>query len=250
MKRLLVAALALVAFASFATGRSAAQPAGHPGAAAATKPAPPAAAAPAGKGMHYVYLIRHGIYDRDDKVDDRVGNGLNALGREQAGYIAERLAATPVKFRSLVSSTLLRAMQTADVMSGPMHMSVARDSLLSECTMTSSRADLMAGSTAQEFAECDAQVDAVWNKYFGATPGADTYDVLVCHGNVIRYLVSRAVGLDTREWARFDIGNCSLTVIQVLPNGGTRLAIYGDVGHIPLGRQTFSGKGGGWGAAK
>lgn len=246
MKRPLLAVLALVAFASFATERVAAQPA----APSAMKPDPPAAVAPAAKGMHYVYLIRHGIYDRDEKVDDRVGNGLNTLGREQAGYIGARLATTPVKFRSLVSSTLLRAMQTADVMSGPMHMSVVRDSLLSECTMTSSRADYMANHTAQEIAECDAQVAAAWSKYFTATPEADTYDVLVAHGNVIRYLVSRAVGLDPKEWARFDIGNCSLTVVQVLPNGSTRLAIYGDVGHIPLARQTFSGKGGGWGAAK
>lgn len=246
MKRLLAVVFALVAFASFATGRSAAQPA----APSAMKPDPPAAAAPAGKGIHYVYLIRHGIYDRDDKVDDRVGNGLNALGKEQAGFIGDRLASTPVKFRSLVSSTLLRAMQTADIMSGPMHMSVVRDSLISECTMTSSRADYMANHTAQEIAECDAQVAAAWDKYFGATPDKDTYDVLVCHGNVIRYLVSRAVGLDAKEWGRFDIGNCSLTVIQVMPNGSTRLAIYGDVGHIPLARQSFSGKGGGWGSAK
>lgn len=245
MKRLLplFAALAFLA----APARAADAPGAAP---SAMKPDPPAAATPAGKGMHYVYLIRHGIYDRDDKVDDRVGNGLNALGREQAGYIGDRLAATPVHFRSLVSSTLLRAMQTADIMSGPMHMSVVRDSLLSECTMTSVRPDYMANHSAQEIAECDAQVAAAWDKYFKATPEADTYDVLVCHGNVIRYLVSRAVGLDTKEWGRFDIGNCSLTVVQVMPNGSTRLAIYGDVGHVPLGRQSFSGKGGGWGSAK
>lgn len=217
------------------------------------KPAPAPAtstAAPAGKGVHFVYLVRHGIYERDDKVDDRVGNGLNALGREQADFVGQRLAAIPLKYRSLVSSTLLRAMQTADVMSGPMHMSVVRDSLLSECTMTSSRADYMANHSAAEIAECDAQVAAAWDKYFAPTPDADTHDVLVCHGNVIRYLVSRAVGLDTREWGRFDIGNCSLTVVQVLPNGSTRLALYSDVGHIPVNRQTFSGKGGGWGNAK
>ncbi|MFN8589640.1 MAG: phosphoglycerate mutase family protein [Candidatus Eisenbacteria bacterium] len=242
MRRLALLAVALLTATS-------ALAADAPGARPATTPAT-STASPAGKGVHYVYLIRHGLYDRDDKVDDRVGNGLNATGRAQAGDIGARLAALPVQYRSLVSSTLVRAMQTADIMSVPMHMSVVRDSLLSECTMTSSRADYMANHSAAEVAECDAQVAAAWDKYFGATPEADTYDVLVCHGNVIRYLVSRAVGLDTREWGRFDVGNGSLTVIQVLPNGSTRLAIYSDVGHVPVSRQSFSGKGGGWGNAK
>ena len=242
MRRLVLAALALLtASSAFAADAPGVKPAPAPATSTST---------PAGKGMHYVYLIRHGLYDRDDKVDDRVGNGLNATGREQAAFIADRLASLPVKYHSLVSSTLLRAMQTADIMSGPMHMSVVRDSLLSECTMTSSRPDYMANHSAAEIAECDAQVAAAWDKYFRATPEADTYDVLVCHGNVIRYLVSRAVGLDTKEWGRFDVGNCSLTVVQVLPNGSTRLAIYSDVGHVPVGRQSFSGKGGGWGNAK
>src|SRR5262245_26263548 len=72
---------------------------------------------PAGKGIHYVYLVRHGIYDRDTSAtDDRVSNGLNALGHEQARLVGARLAGLGVKFDRLISSELLRAKQTADDM--------------------------------------------------------------------------------------------------------------------------------------
>ena len=60
---------------------------------------PALAAEPAkpGTGIHYVYLIRHGIYDPDpDKnADDVVANGLNTLGRDQARLVGARLAAHP-----------------------------------------------------------------------------------------------------------------------------------------------------------
>lgn len=221
-------------------------------AAFAAAPAAPAAppATPAPKGVRTIYLIRHGIYDRDDKVDDRVGNGLNALGREQAALIGARLAALPVHLNTLVSSTLLRARETADLMAPAMHMSVVRDSLLSECTPTTTRLDYMKDQTPEEIAGCDAQLNAAWAMYVRPSPEADTHDVLVCHGNVIRWFVARALGMDTKQWANFDIGNCSLTVIYVRPDGTTRLAVFSDVGHLPVEKQTWAGRGGGWGVGR
>ena len=65
--------------------------------------------------MHSIYLVRHGIYDRDTSAtDDRVANGLNAQGHEQAKLVGARLAGLPVKMTHLVSSEFLRAAQTAD----------------------------------------------------------------------------------------------------------------------------------------
>ena len=45
-------------------------------------PAPAAEPPKPGNGIHYVYLIRHGIYDPDTSrmTDDFASNGLNALG--------------------------------------------------------------------------------------------------------------------------------------------------------------------------
>lgn len=214
-------------------------------AAAADAPAPRPA------GIHYVYLIRHGIYDLDTTVtDDALGNGLNALGHRQAKYAGKRLAALPVKVHRLISSTYLRAAQTADDIGAVLRMAPERDSLIHECTPTSDRADYMKNHAADEIAACDANLNAAWAKYLVPTPDADTHDVLVCHGNVIRWMVSKALMNDTGHWTRMDIGNGSLTVLAVRPDGSTRLVIYSDVGHIPLAEQTWTGKGAGWGVAK
>ena len=62
-----------------------------------------------------IYMVRHGIYDRDTSAtDDRVSNGLNALGHEQARLAGERLARLPVKFDRLISSEFLRGIGVRD----------------------------------------------------------------------------------------------------------------------------------------
>jgi serine/threonine-protein phosphatase PGAM5 len=80
-----------------------------------------------------------------------------------------------------------------------------------------------------------------------ATPHADRHDVLVCHGNVIRWFVSRAVSGDPRHWLSMDIGNGSLTILAVRPDGSVRLVCFSDVGHLPVSKQTWLGRGAGWG---
>ena len=205
------------------------------------------AAAPAPTGTHFVYLVRHGIYDRDTSAtDDRVANPLNKLGHEQATLVGERLAKLPVKFDRLISSELLRAAQTADDMAKAMKMTPTRDAVLNECTPTTTNARIMAGEKPQDIAECDSARAVNWSRYFAPTPDRDTYDVLVCHGNVIRWTWTRAMGADTKEWLNLDCGNASLTIIAVRPNGTLRPVMYSDVGHIPVEKQTWSGRGGGW----
>jgi serine/threonine-protein phosphatase PGAM5 len=207
---------------------------------------PPAPSKPV-TGIHFVYLVRHGIYDRDTSAtDDRVSNGLNALGHEQARLAGARLAALGIKFDRLISSEYLRAKQTADDMGAPMKMTPTRDGLLNECTPSSSNARLMAGEKPEDVAACDSVRAVAWQRYFVPTPDHDTYDVLVCHGNVIRWTLMRALAADTKHWSDQDIGNASLSIIAVRPDGSIRLAMYSDVGHVPVEKQSWSGRGGGW----
>ncbi len=201
----------------------------------------------AGKGVHFLYLVRHGIYDRDSSAtDDRVANGLNALGHEQAKLVAARLAALPVKFTRLVSSEFLRAAETADDIGRVLKLTPTRDGALNECTPTSSSASFMAAEKPQDLAACDSARAVAWQRYFTPTPDRDTYDLLVWHGNGIRWTLMRAVGADVKNWLNLDSGNCSLTIVAVRSDGSTRLVLYSDVGHIPWEKQTWSGRGGGW----
>lgn len=206
---------------------------------------PAASAASPAPGMRTLYLIRHGYYDARDPADARVGKHLDSLGHAQARLAGARLAALPVKMRSLVSSTLTRARETADDMGGILGMEVARDSLLNECTPWANRKDIRY-DTPDEPDSAVAQLERAWARYARPAAGADEHDVLVCHGNVIRWFVCKALGVDTRQWGSMDIANGSVTAIVVRPDGATRLAFFSDIGHLPLASQTWAGRGPGW----
>jgi serine/threonine-protein phosphatase PGAM5 len=209
--------------------------------------APASAPAPTqGKGVHYIYLIRHGVYDRVDSLDDRTANGLNGLGREQARLLGTRLAALPVQIKSLVTSNYTRARDTGEEISRILGMPTVEDSLLHECLPRAARADLMKGKSPGELGDCESNLEKAWKKYMTASPDSDRVDVLVCHGNVIRWFVSRSIDAPTDRWGFMDIGNGSLTIIAVRPDGTSRLVMFSDVGHLPLEKQTWAGKGGGW----
>lgn len=199
-------------------------------------------------GAHYVYLIRHGMYDYDSTVtDDTRGNRLNALGHEQAALTGKRFAGLPIKVRSLVASPYLRALETAEDMGREMKMTPVVDTLIHECTPSfESRPEYTRLASDEEMAACEANLAAAFAKYLAPTPDADTYDVLVAHGNVIRWLVCKAMGLDPKLWRRFTIGNCSVTALVVAPDGVVRMASYSDTGHLPVEKQTWTGRGAGW----
>lgn len=209
------------------------------------------AAARGTQGTHFVYLVRHGIYDRDSTVtNDVLGNGLNALGHEQARLTGARLAALQVRVSRVVTSDYRRARETAADIGVALGMPVTQDSLLRECTPTSDRPDYRRGLSDAELFLCDSTLAAAYAKYLRPTPEADTRDVLVCHGNVIRRFLVRALGMDLASWTHMDIGNCSITVLAVRPDGGVRLVAYSDTGHLPADKQTWSGRGAGWTPAK
>lgn len=69
---------------------------------------------------------------------------------------------------------------------------------------------------------------------------AHEFEVIVCHGNVIRAFVCRALQLPPEAWLRMCPFNCSLTYLRVSPRGTVSLRSFGDVGHLALEDTTFS----------
>jgi serine/threonine-protein phosphatase PGAM5 len=205
-------------------------------------------AASLGSGTHYLYLVRHGIYEPDRNAGDPADSGLNALGHEQARLVGARLAALPIRPAALVSSPLRRARETAEDIGGALGMTPTLDSLLRECTPTADRADYMKNHAAGEIAACDSSLALAWARYVVPTPGADRHEILVCHANVIRWFVSRVVGGTPAHWPAMEIANGSVTTIAVQADGTARLVMFSDVGHLPLQKQTWTGRGAGWSA--
>jgi len=66
------------------------------------------------------------------------------------------------------------------------------------------------------------------------------FTIIVCHANVIRYFLCRALQLPPEAWLRYCPFNCSLTYLTVRPTGSVSCRMVGDIGHLPYAKSTFS----------
>ncbi len=201
-------------------------------------------AKPEGVAVRTIYLIRHGMYDYEDERDPDVGKGLVPLGVAQARLVAHRLRALPVEGTSLHTSTMRRARETAQVVADELpFLELQASPLLRECTPPTWRQDIMEEESPADLEACREQLDAAFGTFFTPSPDADRQEILVSHGNAIRYLVTRVLKVDPMSWLGMSIGNCSLTVVKVLSDGSMKLLSFSDVGHIPPGLQTRTAPG-------
>jgi serine/threonine-protein phosphatase PGAM5 len=181
-----------------------------------------------------IYLVRHGEYDLKPEGDEDVINGLTPRGFEQARLIAARLRGMPGEFSSLTSSTMTRARQTAEVIGQSFPRLKLQTTLrLRECLPRTWRKEAMKGATPAELDAAEAQLNQAFATWFVPAQGANQRDIIVCHGNVIRYFVMKALGVDPQAWLGLSVAHCSLTIIQVSPTGTFKVLAVGDSGHIP-----------------
>jgi len=182
-----------------------------------------------------VYLVRHGAYDEAANAASRLGGALTPTGVEQAHLVGARLRAMPVEIAALRSSPLIRARQTAVVIADELGGRVVEiEPRLEECTPPTWRRDAIAGTPAEELAACRAQLERLVAELFRPSPDGVRHEILVAHGNVIRYLVTRALRVDPQAWLEMSIGHASVTQIRIEENGTFRVISVGDVGHLPV----------------
>ena len=181
-----------------------------------------------------IVLVRHGNYVADPSADEKSGPGLSPLGVAQAHLVGARLAGLPARFDALYVSPMQRARDTAAIIAGDFpgrDFKVVDD--LAECTPPTRRSDIMAQEKPEDLAACKAQLDRVFAEYFHPATGQDRTELFVCHGNVIRYLVTRALGVDSTAWLGMSVGHASMTTIRIAADGGMQVIAIGDVGHLP-----------------
>ena len=198
--------------------------------AAAQEPPPK----PAGKT---IVIVRHGHYVSDAN-DSSPGPGLSPLGIAQARLVAARLGGM-APFDAIVASPMTRAHETANVIAESLSgVPFETDSRLEECTPATRRKEIMERETPEKMSACAAQLDALFAARFVPASGTPKRELLVCHGNVTRYLVTRALNVDTAAWLEMSVGHASITQILVEPDGTFKINSVGDIGHIPPNLQT------------
>lgn len=196
--------------------------------------APTSAAAPQASAARTIVLVRHGNYVDDPRADPRLGPPLSPLGVAQAHLVGARLAGMPTRFDALYASPLQRARDTAAVIAGDFpgrRFEVVDD--LAECTPPTRRTQITAREKPEDLAKCQARLDRVFARFFRPATGHEETELLVCHGNVIRYLVTRAMGVDTSAWLEMSPGHASITRIRIEGDGRFKVISFGDVGHLP-----------------
>lgn len=181
-----------------------------------------------------IVLVRHGYYLPDAEASKKLGPHLAPIGVAQAQLAGARLAALPTRFDRLYVSPLQRARDTAAVITISFpgrHFEQVND--LAECTPPTWRTKITEDERADDLAACKSQLDRLFTHYFVPAAGRESTDLMVCHGNVIRNMVVRALGVDPKSWLGMSVGNGSITRIRVEADGTFKVISVGDVGHIP-----------------
>lgn len=184
----------------------------------------------------HLFLIRHGHYFLDGVEDSQ--RKLTEKGCLQADFTGQRLAELTFPFTVMYNSTMTRARETADIIAKHLP-ELPRE----ECSMLREGAPIRPEPPVghwkpdvKQFYEDGARIEAAFRKYFhraDVDQESDSYDILVCHANVIRYFVCRAMQFPPEAWLRMSLHHGSITWMSIRPSGRVSLRALGDAGHIP-----------------
>lgn len=184
----------------------------------------------------HLILIRHGQYNLNGKTDQE--RALTQLGRRQAKGTGTRLAQLDMDYTKIVVSTMERARETADIIAKELPSSVPRedpDAILVEGEPIKPEPDFGWRPEASYYTG-GARIEAAFRKYFhraSVDQTEDSHEVIVCHANVIRYFLCRALQLPPEAWLRISLKNASITWFTIRPNGNVSVRCLGDAGHFP-----------------
>ncbi|XP_024083857.1 serine/threonine-protein phosphatase PGAM5, mitochondrial isoform X2 [Cimex lectularius] len=183
----------------------------------------------------FIILIRHGQYHTDGKTESEMK--LTELGREQARMTGQRLKELGIRYTKLIHSPMTRARETAEII----HEFIP-DVPTEECPLLEEGSPIEPEPPSKTwrpphyYHQDGARIEAAFRKYFHrASPHQekDTYEIIVCHANVIRYFVCRALQIPPEAWLRFSLRHASMTSIIIYDGGKVSLRSFGDAGYMP-----------------
>ncbi|XP_075745887.1 serine/threonine-protein phosphatase PGAM5, mitochondrial [Rhipicephalus microplus] len=184
----------------------------------------------------YLYLIRHGDFNLYEPEDSE--RKLTALGRRQANLTGARLQQLGIPFCQITHSNMTRAVETADIIHQYMpHVPVYQCELIREGEPIPPEPPYGIWKPQAKFLTDGYRIEAGFRKFFHrALPDQkqDSHEIIVCHANVIRYCICRALQIHPEAWSRMSLGNCSISVVKIAPTGRVTLRALGDQGHLPV----------------
>ncbi|CAF3389297.1 unnamed protein product [Rotaria socialis] len=193
--------------------------------------------------VRHIYLIRHGQYQTKTKVEDQ--KQLTELGNEQADWAGLALAESKIPFTRFIQSGLIRAVQTASIINKHIKFNrIEQDIDLNEgFPFLPEPAGRFADSVATGRIELETErMERAFRRYIHrplTSQTEDSHELIVCHANVIRYFVCRALQIPADAWLRFNLFHCSITHLVFTSDGRVICYGIGDVGHVPQERRSL-----------
>lgn len=184
-----------------------------------------------------IYLVRHGQYLAAD-AEGSSGECLTKLGRQQAARIGRRLR--EVNFDAMYNSTMPRAVETADIIAEflPQVRRTATPTLREGLPSVAAHFEARFRPPRAKVTETRRRMDGAFERFVRPSP-KDRNELVVAHGNIIRYFMRKTLGDAEGRWWQMDIIQCSLSIIRVTSERRV-IVSYNDVGHLPLKMRTHS----------
>ena len=211
-------------------------------------------------GLRVLHCIRHGHYQTD--IQHPESGHLSPTGRHQAEVLAEIYRDFPAAVMHV--STMPRAQQTAEPLELAMPATRRHNSrLLRELipTATMDHVSSLPIFRGLEPAEIHATLaltpalrDAIDHDFGEALGveierergirvaqrflrpwlhGGERHELLVCHGNLIRFLVCLVLDVPQERWLGMDIHHASVSRFTCHPDGVVQLECYNETMHLP-----------------
>lgn len=129
----------------------------------------------------------------------------------------------------MICSDLGRATETAEIIAAALGRTrLERLAVLRECIPTGVPGSTVPLRVRRHAREC---LDAIVERFFCPLPRS-RHELLVCHGNLIRALVCRALGARISAWRKMDTHNGGITRLVIRKNGSIRVVSFNDTGHL------------------
>ncbi|KAG6615181.1 putative phosphoglycerate mutase [Phytophthora cinnamomi] len=209
---------------------------------------------------HFI-LVRHGHY-----INAHVPQAsdseqvLSQMGRQQAEFAGKCLGMAHNRIPTrhdvtIYHSDMTRAVETAGIIANHFgEVSLNASPMLREgWPGTPYSTDFPVGGAAaaarnnsafdtmQERSRVDVErMGKAFNWFFTDSGDAheesdeESYCVLVCHANLIRFFLCRALGVDpANTWGHFEINHCGITRIDVCANRPLKVIAVNETGHLP-----------------
>lgn len=180
--------------------------------------------------MRQLILVRHGQYEVES-------GRLTALGRRQSAAVAAALRGQ--KLDAIHCSTLPRARETAELVKRALR---ARATIRASAALQEAIPTPVAGITKRadlpEIRQSLQTMRRAFERLARPTRGERT-ELVVAHGNLIRFFVCLSLDLTPTTWIKMRIHNASITRLLVKDDSGEVLGSFNETAHLRSGMLTL-----------